>query len=103
MRHGTHYSRTGALFAQVIPGPMRTAVSLPNDLFHQAVPEPRGSEPGYRRPALIIQANSFNSSRIQTIILAVISSNLRLGSLPGNVLITRRVSGLPNDSVVNVW
>jgi len=64
--------------------------------------EPRGSEPGYRRPALVVQANSFNSSRIRTIIVAVVSTNLKLGSLPGNVLILRRESGLPRDSVVNV-
>jgi mRNA interferase MazF len=66
------------------------------------LPEPRGSEPGYRRPVLIIQADDFNVSRLQTIIVASISSNKELGSLPGNVLITRRASGLRHDSVVNV-
>jgi mRNA interferase MazF len=66
------------------------------------LPEPRGSEPGYRRPVLIIQADDFNVSRLQTIIVASISSNKELGSLPGNVLITRRASGLRQDSVVNV-
>lgn len=72
------------------------------EIWWADLPEPRGSEPGYRRPALVVQANSFNSSRIRTIIVVSISSNLRLGSLPGYVLITRRVSGLPHDSVVNV-
>ena len=64
--------------------------------------DPRGSEPGYRRPVLIIQANSFNRSRIQTVIVAVITSNLRLAEAPGNVLLPARVSGLSRDSVVNV-
>lgn len=51
---------------------------------------------------LIIQANSFNRSRIQTVIVAVITSNLRLAEAPGNVLLPARVSGLSRDSVVNV-
>ena len=72
------------------------------DIWWADLPEPRGSEPGYMRPALVVQANSFNTSRIRTIIVAVVRSNLKLGSLPGNVLITRRASGLPHDSVVNV-
>jgi len=66
------------------------------------LPEPRGSEPGYRRPVVVIQADDFNLSSIQTIIVASISSNQDLGKLPGNVLITRRASGLRRDSVVNV-
>jgi mRNA interferase MazF len=72
------------------------------EIWWADLPEPRGPEPGYRRPALVVQANSFNSSSIRTIIVAAISSNLRLGNLPGNVLITRLASGLPHDSVVNV-
>jgi mRNA interferase MazF len=66
------------------------------------LPAPRGSEPGYRRPVLIIQADAFNSSRIQTIIAAVFTSNLDLASAPGNVLVPARISGLAKDSVVNV-
>lgn len=66
------------------------------------LPAPRGSEPGYRRPVLVVQADSFNRSRIQTVIVAVITSNLRLASAPGNVLLPARVTGLTRDSVVNV-
>jgi mRNA interferase MazF len=51
---------------------------------------------------LVIQANSFNRSRIQTVIVAVISSNLRLADAPGNVLVPAHASGLARDSVVNV-
>ncbi|HKT51038.1 MAG TPA: type II toxin-antitoxin system PemK/MazF family toxin [Candidatus Angelobacter sp.] len=64
--------------------------------------EPRGSEPGYRRPVVVIQADSFNRSRIQTVIVAVITSNLRLADAPGNVLLPALVNTLPRDSVVNV-
>ena len=64
--------------------------------------EPRGSEPGFRRPFLIIQADSFNRSRIQTVIGVILTSNLRLVEAPGNVLVPAKASGLPKDSVVNV-
>lgn len=64
--------------------------------------DPSGSGPGYRRPVLVIQANSFNVSRIATVIVAVITSNLNLASAPGNVRIAKSESGLPQPSVVNV-
>ena len=63
---------------------------------------PRGSAPGYRRPLLVVQADSFNRSRIQTVLAVVVTSNLRLLDAPGNVLVPKRASGLPKDSVANV-
>jgi mRNA interferase MazF len=72
------------------------------EIWWADLPDPRGSEPGFRRPVLVVQANSFNRSRIQTVIVAVISSNLRLAEAPGNVLLPTRASGLARDSVVNV-
>ena len=71
------------------------------DIWWADLPEPR-SEPGYRRPVLVIQANSFNSSRIQTVIVAVLTSNLEIAEAPGRVLLPARSSGLPRDSVINV-
>ena len=64
--------------------------------------EPRGSEPGFRCPVLIVQADAFNRSRIQTVVTVVLSSNLRLLDAPGNVLVPAKLSGLPKDSVANV-
>lgn len=64
--------------------------------------EPRGSEPGYRRPVLIVQAEAFNRSRLQTTIAIVLTSNLRLLDAPGNVLVPQKNSGLPKDAVANV-
>ncbi len=64
--------------------------------------EPAGSEPGYRRPVLIVQADAFNRSRLQTTIAVVLTSNLRLIDAPGNVLVPKQTSGLPKDSVANV-
>lgn len=72
------------------------------EIWWADLPDPRGSEPGYRRPVLIVQANSFNRSRIQTVIVAVITGNVQLADAPGNVLLPARAGGLPRDSVINV-
>ena len=64
--------------------------------------DPRGSEPGFRRPILIAQADSFNRSRLRTVLGVVLTSNTRLLDAPGNVLVPARTSGLPKDSVANV-
>jgi mRNA interferase MazF len=75
---------------------------LRGEVWWADLPNPAGSEPGYRRPILILQADAFNRSRINTVIGIVISSNLRLANAPGNVALPARESGLPSDSVVNV-
>ena len=66
------------------------------------LPDPVGAAPGYRRPVLLIQADAFTNSRLATVVAVVITSNLRLGAAPGNVLLAAGESGLPKDSVVNV-
>jgi mRNA interferase MazF len=63
---------------------------------------PDGSEPGFRRPVLIVQSDAFNRSRIRTVIAVVLTANLRLVEAPGNVLVPAKISGLPKDSVANV-
>lgn len=72
------------------------------DIFWASLPEPRRSEPGYRRPVLIVQADSFNRSRIRTVIVVPLTGNIGLADAPGNVLLKRDDSGLPKDSVANV-
>jgi mRNA interferase MazF len=72
------------------------------EIWWADIPAPRRSEPGYRRPVLVVQADSFNRSRIQTAIVAVMTSNVELAGAPGNVLVPARSAGLPKDSVVNV-
>jgi len=72
------------------------------EIWWADLPEPRRSEAGYRRPVLVIQADSFNRSRIQTVIVAVITSHVDLANAPGNVLLPARSTGLPRDSVANV-
>jgi mRNA interferase MazF len=63
---------------------------------------PRGSEPGYRRPVVVVQSDAFNRSRISTVVVAAITANLALAAAPGNVRLPRRASKLPRESVVNV-
>lgn len=71
-------------------------------IWWASLAEPTGSEPGYRRPVLIVQADEFNRSSIRTVICAAITSNLNLAGAPGNVRLTPRASGLTKPSVVNV-
>lgn len=72
------------------------------EIWWASLPEPSGSGPGFRRPMLIVSANSFNESRINTVVAAVITSSLRLADAPGNVRIPARGTGLTQPSVVNV-
>jgi len=64
--------------------------------------EPQGSQPAKRRPVLVIQADAFNASRLNTTLAAVITSHTGLAAMPGNVFLPAATSGLPKDSVVNV-
>ncbi|MDE2652411.1 MAG: type II toxin-antitoxin system PemK/MazF family toxin [Gemmatimonadota bacterium] len=64
--------------------------------------DPRESEPGFRHPVLIVQADTFNRSRLRTVIGVALSSNTRLLDAPGNVLLQAASTGLPKDSVANV-
>jgi len=75
---------------------------LRGEIWWADLPEPSGSTPGYRRPVLIVQSDSFNRSRLHTCIAVVLTGNIRLIDAPGNVLIAAQASGLPRDSVANV-
>jgi mRNA interferase MazF len=72
------------------------------EIWWASLPAPIGSEPGFRRPLLIIQSDALNRSRISTIIAVVITSNLKLSIAPGNVVLSRKNTGLPKKSVANV-
>ena len=64
--------------------------------------EPIGSGPGYRHPHVVIQNDVFNASRIGTVLVCALTSNLRRAEAPGNVLLEEGEGGLPKRSVVNV-
>ncbi|MGZ3688947.1 MAG: type II toxin-antitoxin system PemK/MazF family toxin [Bdellovibrionota bacterium] len=72
------------------------------DLIWVRFPRARGSEPAGRRPALVLQSNAFNRSRINNVVVAAVTSNLRFESVPGNVRLNKGEAGIPKASVVNV-
>lgn len=72
------------------------------EVWWATLPVPTGSEPGFRRPVVIVQSDAFNRGAIPTLVAAALTTNLRLADLPGNVLIPKTTSGLPRDSVANV-
>ena len=65
-------------------------------------PAPEGSGPGFRRPAVIVQTDALNRSALATTICVPLTSNLKWADALGNVLLSRRATGLPKDSVANV-
>ena len=72
------------------------------EVWWASLPNPVGSGPGLRRPAVVVQSNPFNESRINTVVVAAITSNLALAAAPGNVRVAKSDSGLPQPSVINV-
>jgi mRNA interferase MazF len=64
--------------------------------------QPRGSAPALRRPVLIIQADSYNRSRLRTVIIAAVTTNTGLAKMPGNIFVPATIGGLTEDSVINV-
>lgn len=72
------------------------------DVCWADLPEPVGSGPGFRRPVLVVQGDSFNRSRVATVVCVPLTSNLKWAEAPGNVVLPARSSGLPKDSVANV-
>ena len=72
------------------------------DVYWAELPIPRGSEPGYDRPVLVVQQTSINASEIQTILCVPLTTNTRLSAAPGNVLFSARQTGLAKPSVANV-
>jgi mRNA interferase MazF len=63
--------------------------------------EPRGSEPAYRHPALVLQRDEVNRSSLATVVVCVLTSNKNFARAPGNTLLPKRATGLPRDSVAN--
>ena len=75
---------------------------IKGEIWWASMPDdPYGSEPGKSRPVLIIQSDLFNRSEIRTTICAVITSNMKLAQMPGNITVEKGVSGLEKTSVIN--
>jgi mRNA interferase MazF len=72
------------------------------DVWWADLGDPAGSEPGYRRPVVVVQGDAFNASSLRTVVCVALTSNTRWAEAPGNVLLTARATGLPKPSVVHV-
>lgn len=72
------------------------------DIFWVSLGPPKGSEPGYRHPHVVLQNNIFNESRLNTVVVSALTSNLKRAASPGNVLVRKGDGGLKKDSVVNI-
>jgi mRNA interferase MazF len=72
------------------------------DIYWLDLDEPKGSEPGYRHPFVAIQNDAFNKSKIGTVVVCALTSNLKLASAPGNVFLKKGEANLPKSSVVNI-
>ena len=82
---------------------MKTGIIMKRgEIWWASMEEPQGSEPGFRRPVIIVSSNEFNLSLINTATAIVVTSNLRLADAPGNFKLSRKVTGLSRDSVANV-
>lgn len=85
-----------------MPSCTRTTTVRRGDVWWVDFGEPRGSGPAWRRPALVVQADAYNRSRLGTVIVVGLTTNLRLAAAPGNVFLPAPTGGLKEDSVVNV-
>ncbi len=72
------------------------------DIFWVQLGEPSGSKPGYRHPHVVVQNNLFNRSRINTVVVCALTSNLKRAEAPGNVLLSKGEANLPKRSVANI-
>jgi len=72
------------------------------DVWWADLAVPTGSEPGYRRPVVVVQGDTFNRSSIRTVVCVPVTGSLKWATTPGNVLLKARQTGLQRDSVANV-
>ncbi|MGF1589735.1 MAG: type II toxin-antitoxin system PemK/MazF family toxin [Pleurocapsa sp.] len=72
------------------------------EVYWLNLPEPKKSEPGFRRPCIVVQNDTFNRSRIKTTIICILTTNLDLAKAPGNVALKQGEANLPKASVVNI-
>lgn len=72
------------------------------DIFWLPFDAPNGSEPGYRHPHVVIQNNLFNRSRINTVVVCTLTSNIKRAGAPGNVSLKKGEANLPKKCAVNI-
>ncbi len=72
------------------------------DVWWADLADPVASEPAFRRPVIVVQADSFNQSSLRTVVVVTLTSNLRWAEAPGNVRLAARSTGLDRESIANV-
>lgn len=72
------------------------------DIYWIELGDPKGPEPGYRHPHIVVQNNVFNGSRLGTVVVCALTSNVARAAAPGNVLLKKGEANLRKDSVVNI-
>ncbi len=72
------------------------------DIYWVELEQPSGSKPGYSHPHVVVENNVFNASKINTVIVCALTSNLKRAQAPGNVLLEQGEADLPKQSVVLV-
>lgn len=72
------------------------------DVFWADLPTPSGTEPGFRRPVVVVQGDALNRTTIRTVLCIPLTRNLRRGAAIGNVVLAAKATGLPSESVANV-
>ncbi|MGH2427588.1 MAG: type II toxin-antitoxin system PemK/MazF family toxin [Candidatus Limnocylindria bacterium] len=72
------------------------------EIWWADLPEPSGSEPGFRRPVVVVQGDAFNRSSLRTVVCVPLTTNLRWANAPGNELLSARMTRLRRESVANV-
>jgi mRNA interferase MazF len=72
------------------------------DIFWLKLRTPNGSEPGFRRPYVVVQNDVFNASRINTAVVCAVTSNFKWAKAPGNVTLNKGEANLSKKSVVNI-
>jgi len=92
-------SSVASVVAEPTPGP--TAIRR-GEIWWAELPEERGSEPAGRRPVLVVQSDAFNRSRLRTVLVIALTSNVALSDMPGNVLLPCKLTGLPRDATAHV-
>ena len=71
------------------------------EIWWADLPAPTGSDPGFRRPVVVLQSDAFNRSSIRTVVCVPLTTQLKWASSPGNVALSKRLTGLPKESVAN--
>jgi mRNA interferase MazF len=72
------------------------------DVYWVELSDPEDLETGYRRPHVVLQNNLFNHSKIRTVVVCALTSNLKRAESPGNILLDKKEANLPQQSVINM-